>query len=53
MTEEEGCWNCKYDELEAGQEPCNVCDFHEPLVSKWERGEQVSILQSSTPKVIK
>ncbi len=47
MTLEEGCWNCRYAEVEADQEPCDTCDLHDLRFKKWERGEQVRILQSS------
>ena len=47
MENEEGCWNCKYSELDADQEPCDVCDLHDLRFKKWERGDQVFIHQSS------
>lgn len=41
MNEEKGCWNCKHDESRPDDEPCKSCISYDPILSKWERGEQV------------
>ena len=41
MTEEQGCWNCKHDELGPDDEPCNSCVSYDPVLTKWEQGSQV------------
>jgi len=52
MENEEGCWNCKYDELGPDEEPCDVCDLFDLRFKRWERGDQVLILRGSKESTI-